>query len=79
MPELRRAQLVDGAAKVRVVQDVVEIASELRQNPLCEMEPVAQRDVPLHGAECAQGFLGHWLCRGQLRRGDRCVRSWLTD
>jgi hypothetical protein len=35
---LRRAPIVDRVAEVWVIQHVEEIASELRQNPLCEME-----------------------------------------
>src|SRR3989442_9773012 len=49
----------DRAAEIRVIENVEEIASRLKRNPLCEMELAAQRDIPLCGASSISqsGFL----------------------
>jgi hypothetical protein len=55
LAELRKAQIIDRAAEVRVVQDVEEVASELQRKSFGEAELAAQCDVPLGSAKAAQG------------------------
>ena len=55
LAELGRGHVVDRAAEVRVVEDVEEIASELKANSLSQAELAARGDVPLGGAEAAEG------------------------
>jgi hypothetical protein len=45
--ELRRTQVVDGAAEVRVVEDVEEIASETKVNSLGYWKFTLERDIGL--------------------------------
>ena len=73
LPELRRAQAVDWAAEVRVIQDVEEIASELQRNPFCKAELAAQGDISLRGTEAAEGIASEIALRGgRYRHGERC-------
>ena len=73
LAELRRGQVVDGAAEVRVVEDVEEIVSELKGVSFCEAELATQGDVPLRGAEAAEGTASEIALRGgRYRHGERC-------
>ena len=61
------------AAGVRVVEDVEEIASELKGVSFCEAELAAQGDVPLLGAEAAEGTASEIALRGgRYRHGEHC-------
>ena len=72
LPELRGTEVVDRAAEIRVIENVEEIASRLKRNPFCEVELAAQRDIPLRGAESAQGIASKIaLSRGWHRHGER--------
>src|SRR5262249_23301160 len=71
--ELGRGEIVNRAAKIRVIQDVEEIASRLKRKPLGQAELSAQRDVPLRGAESAQSIASQIaLYGGRHRRGESC-------
>src|SRR5215472_2938995 len=66
LPELRRAEVIDGASEVRVIQNVEEISSRLERESFGESELAAQCDVPLCGAESAQSIASQIaLCRGR--------------
>jgi hypothetical protein len=56
LSELRRAEVVDGSAKVWVVEDVEVICSRLKGEALVEFELPAQRQIDLRGVESAQGI-----------------------
>lgn len=72
LTELRRGQVIDWIAEVRVIEDVEEIDSELKRKSFCEAELAAQRDVPLRGAESAQGVASEIaLGGGRDRRRER--------
>ena len=61
LTELRRGQVVDRAAEVRLIEDVEEIASELKRKSFCE-------------AELAAHVMSHCLApkpRSALRPGTR--------
>src|SRR5208283_5824002 len=64
------SKVVRWIPEVRVVQDVEEIAAELKRKSFRESELAAQRNVPLRGAETAKGVASEIaLCRGGHGRG----------
>src|SRR5271157_5913896 len=56
LSEQRRGEVVDGAAKIGVVEDVEHVRAGLQRKPLAEGEPPLQRQIDLRGAESAQGI-----------------------
>src|SRR5271165_2532179 len=56
LPEQRRTEVVDGAAKIGVVEDVEHIRARLKREALAEGEPPLQREIDLRSAESAQGI-----------------------
>ena len=62
---IAESSVIDRAAEVWVIEDVEEVASELKANPLGEVKLAAQGDVPLGGAEAPQGIAS----KIALRRG----------
>ena len=69
LPELRRAQIVDGASEIGVVEDVEKIRARLKSKPLAEFELPAQRQIDIRCVESAQGISSQislhragWVC-----------------
>jgi hypothetical protein len=50
--ESRRTEIVCGASKIGVVEDVEKIRSRLKRKPLPEFELPPQRQIDLRNAEC---------------------------
>jgi len=73
LAELRRTQIIDRVAEVRVVQDVEEIASRLKSDAFGEVELAAQGQVPLGGGEAAEGIAAEIALRGGGHRGGEGV------
>src|SRR5215469_4948363 len=70
-PELRRAEVVDRDAEVRVIEDVEEISSRLKRKSFGESKLATQCKVPLRCAESTQSIASKIaLCRGRHRRGE---------
>src|SRR5215471_16158536 len=76
-PELRRAQVVDRASEIGMVEDVEEIASRLKRHSFCESELAAQSDVPLGGAETSQCIAAKIALRGGRHRSGE--RRWVDN
>ena len=70
MSELGRAEVVDGASEIGVVEDVEKIRSGLKGKPLVEFELPAQRQVDIRGVESA-GVLGTLLDRKLITTAGR--------
>src|SRR5271166_5078948 len=56
LPEQRRSEVVDGAAKIGVIEDVEHVRAGLQRKPLAEGEPPLQRQIDLRSAKSAQGI-----------------------